>query len=87
MVNKSVPHSEVGLNTKLHAVAIRASIQKTITICSIYLPPSLHWEIKRLEEQITQLPTPFILMGDFNAHSKLWRCELTDKKGNILRIL
>ena len=80
MVNTSVPHSDVRLNTKLQAVAIRASPPKTITIFTIYLPPSLHWETKRLEVLIAQLPPPFILMGFFNAHRSLWGCDLTDKK-------
>ena len=33
MVIKSVPHSEIRLNTRLQAVAIRVSIQNTITLC------------------------------------------------------
>ena len=52
MVNKYmyIPHNEVRLNTTLQVVATRASIPKTITICSIYLPSSLHWETRHLEE-------------------------------------
>ena len=81
MVNKSIPHSDVMLNTKFEAVAIRTSILKTITTCSIYLPPTPHWETKHLEELISELTPPFILMEDFNAHSKLWECDLTGKTG------
>ena len=50
VVNKSIPHKEITLSTKLQAVSIWASIPKTITICSIYLPPNLHWETKHPDE-------------------------------------
>ena len=36
-----------------------------------------------IERLITQLPSPYILMGDFKAHSNLWVCGLTDKMGSI----
>lgn len=32
IVNESIPHSAVDLNTKLQAVAVRATLQKTITV-------------------------------------------------------
>ena len=70
-LKKSIPLSEIKLNTKMQAVAIIAFIPKTITICSIYLLPNLHWETKHLEEVMVQLIPRFILMRDFNAHSNL----------------
>ena len=36
MVNKSVPHSEVWLKTKLQAIAIRASIPKPLQYVQLY---------------------------------------------------
>ena len=71
MVNKSIYLSDINLNTKLQAVAVRASIPKATTICSIYLLPNFHSETKHLKEVMAQLLPPFILMGDFNAHSNL----------------
>ena len=40
-INKSVLFSEIKLNTDLQAVAVRVSAKKTLTVCNIYLPPSL----------------------------------------------
>ena len=39
IAHKSIPHSEVNLNTSLQAIAVTFIIGKQITVCSIYLPP------------------------------------------------
>ena len=41
LVNSSTPHRQLNLQTCLQAVAIRVTCHKTITVCSIYLPPSM----------------------------------------------
>ena len=53
-------------------------------MCSIYLPPSLPINIKKLDQLIDQLLKPFILMGDFNSHHTLWGCLNTNDKGRII---
>ena len=52
-----------------------------MTICSVYLPPSIPVDFIKLDILLDQLPKPFILMGDFNAHSSLWGCRDTNIKG------
>ena len=49
LVNKTTPHSLVSLRTNLQATAIRITIFKTITVCSVYLPPSCisSWSTRR----------------------------------------
>ena len=85
IVNNSVPHHSVRLDSHLQAVAIRISLNKTITLCSVYLPPSSPLDIKKLDHLIDQLPKPFILMGDFNSHHTLWGgCLDTNDKGRAI---
>ena len=81
LVKSSIPHQEITLRTSLQAVAIRAVCFKTVTICSIYLPPSLKWRKADIEDLFTQLPPPVLILGDFNAHSTSWGCTNTDSKG------
>ena len=38
LVKPSTPHRQIKLQTGLQAIAIRATLGKTITVCSIYLP-------------------------------------------------
>ena len=72
LINNNIPHSEITLNTNMHAVAISATLHKTITVCSVYNP--LNDEPKELElnNLIKQLPRPFVIMGDFNSHNEIW---------------
>ena len=84
VVSDSVPHRQININTSLQATALSISLTKTITICSVYLPPSLPIDCNKLDELIDQLPKPFILMGakgrqmeDFISAHDL--CLLNDK--------
>ena len=40
-----------------------------------------------MEHRIQQLPKPFIIMGDFNSHSNVWRCRDTEQKGIIIDVI
>ena len=84
IVNNRVPHHLIKLETILQAVAVNISLNKTITLCSVYLPPSLPIDVKKLDHLVDQLPEPFILMGDFNSHHTLWGCIDTNDKGRII---
>ena len=84
MVKSSVPHSQFDLNTNLQAVAVTVTLSKKVTICSIYLPPSDTLSKNALVNLIDQLPHPFMLVGDFNGHSKVWGCSDTNDRGEII---
>ena len=75
LVRDGIPSSECTLNTSLQAKAVTISTSKTITICSLYLPPSKNLNIVLLTRLIAQLPTPFVICGDFNGHSVTWGCD------------
>ena len=59
-------------------------MSKSITICSLYLPPHCKFSKHDLENLINQLPRPYLLLDDFNSHSKLWGCLDTNDKGEII---
>ena len=66
IVNKSLQHSPISLQTNLQAIAIRACLDKEITVCSLYLhPPHSRFTVIDIQELINQLPPPFLLLGDF----------------------
>jgi len=46
LVNNSFAHKSITLNTHLQTVAVRVSCHKTITVCSLYLPPV--WSVNKL---------------------------------------
>ena len=57
----------------MQAVAISATLHKTITVCSVYIPPNEEPKELVLNNLIEKLPRPFIIMGDFNSHNEIWR--------------
>jgi len=63
LIKNSTPHQQLHTNTGLQAIALRATCHKTITICSIYLSPSIAYNITELEDLIRQLPPPVLLLG------------------------
>ena len=87
IINKNIPHSEITLNTNMQAVAISATLHKTITVCSVYIPPNKEPKQLELNKLIEQLPRPFVIMGDFNSHNEIWGSKKTDKKGKVIESL
>ncbi|GFX10881.1 RNA-directed DNA polymerase from mobile element jockey [Trichonephila clavipes] len=66
------PSNVVTLHTSLQAVAVRIHIHSLVTVCCVYLPPNDVVPQVDLNQLVSQLPAPFILLGDFNGHSPLW---------------
>ncbi|GFT73323.1 putative RNA-directed DNA polymerase from transposon X-element [Trichonephila clavipes] len=87
LINHSTPFSPVLIRTSLQAVAVQVSIFSTVTICNVYLPPNVPLNFRELQELIDQLPSPFILLGDFNAHHMLWGCQDVNSRGKVVEKL
>ena len=99
IIHKSIKCKSVSLNTALQACAVQIFSAKKITLCSLYLEPRLEHHmfdangdnrqlnINDLQHLIDQLPTPFILMGDFNAKHTLWGNSECNRWGNLVEQL
>ncbi|GFO27378.1 reverse transcriptase [Plakobranchus ocellatus] len=61
--------SENVFNTGLHTAAATISLEKTLTVCFLYLLPDTPMSKISPAELFEQLPKPFLVLGDFNAHS------------------
>jgi len=84
LIKNSTSHQQLHINTGLQAIAVRATCHKTITICSIYLSPSIACNITELKDLIRQLPPPVLLPGDFNAHSQQWGYNKSSTRGKMV---
>ncbi|GBO08910.1 putative RNA-directed DNA polymerase from transposon X-element, partial [Araneus ventricosus] len=76
-----IPSMSLNLNTNLQAVAIRIQMQSLVTVCSLYLPPSERISQTDLNNLISQLPSPFIILGDLNGHSPFWGSTDSNSRG------
>ena len=63
------------------------SAKKTLTVCNVYLPPSLDVHSSDLAHLIKQFPAPFVLVGDFNAHLPLSGDVKQDSRGQMVEKL
>ena len=87
-IKNHIPQKEITINSKLQCIAVKISTFRPITICSIYIPPTENFNLKQLKDIEIQLPKPYIILGDFNAHSPLWEQEnKNDIKGKIIEDL
>ena len=83
-INNNAPHSHIHLHTNLQAVAVSITLHRVNTLCSIYIPPSSRLSLKDFDDLVPQLPSPFILLGDFNGHSIIWGSKDVNDKGRII---
>lgn len=85
IVNKSVACTHLPLQTPLEAVAARVVLlDKLVTICSLYIPPHHHLQKQEFQSLVDELPEPYLVLGDFNAHSGLWGDSRCDARGRLI---
>ena len=77
LVKADIPHSTIDLTTNLQAKAVKVTLSKTITICSVYIPQNSNLEQNYLENLLLQLPRPCIITGDFNEHSQFGDVQIS----------
>ncbi|GFO14855.1 RNA-directed DNA polymerase from mobile element jockey [Plakobranchus ocellatus] len=84
LIRNGTCFSEIDLKTGLHAAAATISLEKTLTVCSLYLPPNSRVSKLSLAELFEQLPKPFLVLGNFNTHSPAWGHSRPDGRGRML---
>ena len=62
----------------------KVTLDREITICSVYIPPSFSLNSQHLDNLLQQLPSPYILLGDFNGHNILWGGQNNDSRGELI---
>ena len=83
--HKSLPQTEVVLNSALEAVACRVKFGNAyLSICSIYCPPRGPLDIGALNLLFDRLPGRKLLLGDFNSHHYQWGSLRNDARGEQL---
>lgn len=74
----------VPLCTSLEAVAARGLMYRLINIVSSYVPPHVPHIIYELEGFSDQLPEPFLILCDFNAHNLMASSDGPDSRGRVI---
>ena len=84
LISNDFPQKPIPLNTNIQAIAIQIHILQLITVCSVYLPPNVTLRQHDLNNLVNKLPTPFLFLGDFNAHSPFWGSPNINSRGQII---
>ena len=87
LVRKDVPSTRIDLRTTLQAVAVKIKLHKSLTICSLYLPPNEQIDRLELDNLFQQLPGNVLVLGDYNAHNTLWHSNRTCTRGRIIETI
>ena len=83
-VKSCLPQKEIKIKTQLLAVAVSVTFDKEITVCAVYIPPAFSLITEHLQSLLSQLPAPYILVGDFTGHNILWGCKDNNSRGDII---
>ena len=83
LINRKIPRN-ILLNTTLQATAVKVTMHRELTICFLYLPPSMPISLDKLDDLIKQLPSPFLILGDLNAHNHMWGSNRIVARGKII---
>ena len=83
-IKSNLPQSVVDVTSPLQAIVVKVTLHTTITFCNLYIPPSTALHLRDLTHLESQLPKPFMIVGDFNSHNYLWGGNKSDAKGNVM---
>lgn len=83
MIKSSIPSEEIIINSSYQVVAATITLDRKISVCSIYLPENTINAVE-IRNILRQLPCPAVLLGDFNAHNTMWGSERTCRKGTTI---
>ncbi|KAI5714286.1 hypothetical protein M8J76_014285 [Diaphorina citri] len=82
-LRNNIYYEELTIQTRLQVVAIRASIPYPVSICNLYLPDQ-NTDKSEVLQVLNQLPRPFLMLGDLNAHNSLWGSVSRNNNGKII---
>ena len=77
-IHHKTSHTYLNIATTIPCTVVRIFIQRWITIVSVYFSPSHPIDYDNLHDLISQLPSPLMIVGDFNCRHTLregFSCE------------
>jgi exonuclease III len=77
--------TKINIQSQLQAICIAIQVPLKLTVCSIYAPPSpVVLSRDDLADLVNQLPQPYLLVGDFNAHHRSWGSNTCSPRGEMI---
>lgn len=54
------------------------------SIVCLYIPPQAKFSLQNLRTILNNVPSPFYVLGDLNAHNLAWGSDITDGRGELV---
>lgn len=86
-IRSDINYDIINLHCTLEFVAAKIYLDSPIIIGSLYLPPRLNINYHQISQIFGLFPSPFLVMGDFNAHSPHWGSNYYNQKGHVIEEL
>lgn len=81
-VKNNLPSTQLSINTHLENTSVKVHLyDSTINICNIYLPNQTPFIDSDLTNILNKLPSPSLILGDFNSHNYMWGSSKIDDRG------
>ena len=84
LIRKVIAFTPITISSNINALAVRAGLDVLTAICSLYLNLNEMLDPVQLNNLISELPKPFILVGDFNARNTFWHDSKSISRGNLV---
>ncbi|XP_055605828.1 uncharacterized protein LOC129753998 [Uranotaenia lowii] len=88
-IKNGIPYDLININSTMNVVCAKLHYPFNITAVSLYIPPQTSYSdfTEKIDDLLPQIPTPYIIMSDPNAHSLSWGSSHTSRKGSYLENL
>ena len=87
LIKRGTPYSVITPTTDLEALTVRIKLSREYTICNLYISPTEEININSINELVSQLPRPFLILGDMNARSQTWGDSTGNPHGRVFEEL
>ena len=84
LIKNNVAHRQITITSNMQVFAFQVRLKRLYTICNIYVTNHDNLSPVQLDHIINQLPSPFVLCGDFNARNALWGDSAVNGRGNAV---
>jgi Endonuclease-reverse transcriptase/Reverse transcriptase (RNA-dependent DNA polymerase) len=84
-VKNDTKTQRIDIYTDIQAVAVRIGFDRPITVCNVYIAPNEPPSEAQISDLADQLPAPYIITGDLNAHNSIWDAQVqhSNRMGTI----
>ena len=84
LVRSSIPFVQLSISTSVPCTVARVFLGRWLTIVCVYFSPSIIIDFSAFSTLLSSLPSPLLVLGDFNCRNPLWGDSLLNPRGRFL---